>query len=96
MCKCEHIQLKTDLTTDHAAKAGTARPSATDLSLQKQVAVFIADGDATSSIVSLIVGIERTRESSRRGAGVGIGDADGLHWRANERVRFSKGGYDMC
>ena len=74
------INLKPDLSADHAAEAGTAGPAAADLALEVQVAVFIADSDAAASAVALVVGVERTGESSRRGAGGGVGKAESLHW----------------
>ena len=83
--------LKPDLSADHAAEAGTAGPAAADLALEVQVAVFIADGDAAAAAVALVVGIQRTRESGRRGAGVGVGEVNGLHWISRE-VGGSKGG----
>ena len=72
--------LKTDLAADHAAEAGTAGPAAVDLALNKGVAVFIADGHAAAAAEALVVGIERTRNPGRRGARVGVGEANGLHW----------------
>ena len=71
-------RLKPELTADHAAKAGTARPAAADLTLQEQVAVFIADGDAAGAAVALVVGVEHSGEAGRRDAGVG--EANSLHW----------------
>ena len=90
----QSINLKTDLAADHAAEAGTAGPAAADLALDKQVAVFIADSDAAASAVALVVGIQRTGEPGRRGAGVGVGKVKGLHWISREVWGF-KGGYDM-
>ena len=81
------IALKSDLTADHDAGAGTAGPAAADLALDKRVAVFVADGDAAAAAEALVVGIERTRNPGRRGARVGVGEANGLHW-----IRGSKGG----
>ena len=72
------------MAADHAAEAGTAGPAAADLALDKQVAVFIADSDAAASAVALVVGVERTGESSRRGAGGGVGKAESLHWISRE------------
>ena len=83
--------LKTELPADHAAETGTARPAAADLAFHKQVAVFIADGDATASAVALVVGIQRTREPGRRGAGVGVGKVKGLHWISRERYGVQRG-----
>lgn len=79
--KC-HLQLKSDLAADHAAKAGATGPAAAYLALNEQVAIFIADSDTTGAAVALIVSIERTRKAGRRGARVGVRNADGLHWRA--------------
>lgn len=78
------------MTADHDAGAGTAGPAAADLALDKRVAVFVADGDAAAAAEALVVGIERTRNPGRRGARVGVVDANGLHW-----IRGSNGGYDM-
>ena len=91
------MRLKPDLAADHAAEAGTAAgPAAADLALQKQVAVFVADGHATAAAITLVVGVERAGEPGGGGAGVGIGKADGLHWISKEVVvRGSKGGYDI-
>lgn len=91
----QSINLKTDLSADHAAEAGTAGPAAADLALEVQVAVFIADSDAAASAVALVVGVERTGESSRRGAGGGVGKAESLHLERKAEWG-SKGGYDMC
>jgi hypothetical protein len=53
------IILKPDLAADHAAEAGTAAgPAASDLALQIQVAVFVADGHATAAAITLVVGVE--------------------------------------
>ena len=87
----EWSQLKTDLAADHAAITGPAGPAAADLALNKQVAVFIADSDATGAAVALVVGIERTRKAGRRGARIWVRNADGLHWRAKVVVGVSKG-----
>ena len=43
------------------------------------MAVFVADRDASSSVVALVVGVKRTGESRGRGAGVGVGELQGLH-----------------
>ena len=72
--------LKADLTADHAAEAGMAGPAAADLALNKDVAIFIADGDAAAAAVALVVGVERTGKAGGGRARVGVGDADGLHW----------------
>lgn len=73
--------LKPDLAADHAAEAGTAAgPAAANLALQKQVAVFVADGHATAAAVTLVVGTKRAGEPGGGGAGVGIGKVNGLHW----------------
>ena len=72
------------MSADHAAEAGTPGPAAANLALEVQVTVFIADGDAAASAVALVVGIQRTRESGRRGAGVRVRDANGLHWIRRE------------
>ena len=82
------------MAADHAAEAGTAGPAAADLALDKQVAVFIADGHAAAAAVALVVGIQRTGKAGGRGARVGVGKADGLHWISRGGVGF-KGGYDM-
>jgi hypothetical protein len=58
--------------------------------LQEQVAVFIADGDPTAADVALVVGIERPGEAGRRGAGIGVRNANRLHW-----IRGFKGGYEI-
>ena len=79
------MRLKPDLAADHAAEAGTAGPAAADLALKEQVAVFIADGDATAAAVALVVGVERAGEPGRRGAGTGIGKAESLHWIRKKR-----------
>ena len=79
------LTLKSDLPAGHAATAGTAGPAAADLALDKRVAVGIADGDAAGAGEALVVGIERTRHAGRRGARVGVGDANGLHWISKER-----------
>jgi len=84
------------LATDHAAITGPAGPAAANLALNKQVAIFIADSDATGAAVALVVGIERTRKAGRRGARIGVRNADGLHLESKEVVGGSKGGYDMC
>jgi hypothetical protein len=76
--------LKSDLSADHAAEAGTPGPAAADLALEVQVAVFIADGDAAAAAVALVVGIQRARKPGRRGAGVGVGKVNGLHWISRE------------
>lgn len=83
--------LKADLTADHAAEAGMAGPAAADLALNKDVAIFIADGDAAAAAVALVVGVERTGHAGRRGAGIGVGEANGLHWISGE-AWGSKGG----
>lgn len=67
------------MSADHATEAGTPGPAAADLALEVQVAVFIADGHATAAAVALVVGIERPGEAGRRGARVGVRNADGLH-----------------
>ena len=91
----QSINLKTDLAADHAAEAGTAGPATADLALHEQVAVFIADSDATASVVALVVCVGRARKPSRRGAGGGIGKVNGLH--LSEKVEWGvKGGYEMC
>jgi hypothetical protein len=48
------------------------------LTLQEQVAVFIADGDTAGAAVALVVGVEHSGEAGRRDAGVG--EANSLHW----------------
>jgi hypothetical protein len=83
------------LTADHAAEAGTAGPAAADLALDKQVAVFIADGHATAADVALVVGIQRTGKAGGRGARVGIREANGLHCISKEVCVGFKGGYDI-
>ena len=90
------IALKTDLTTDHDAGAGTAGPAAADLALDKRVAVFVADGDAAAAAEALVVGIERTRNPGRRGARVGVGEAKGLplHW-ISRGCGVQMGGYEI-
>ena len=80
----EWSQLKAYLAADHAAKTGATGPAAADLAFNKEVAVLIADSDTTSAAVALVVGIERTRKAGRRGARIGIRNADGLHWRAKK------------
>ena len=72
------------MSADHAAEAGTPGPAAADLALEVQVAVFIADGDAAAAAVALVVGIQRPRKPSRRGAGIGIRKVNGLHWISRE------------
>lgn len=68
------------MAADHAAEAGTAAgPAAADLALQKQIAVFVADGHATAAAVTLVVGTKRAGEPGGGCARVGIGKADGLH-----------------
>ena len=84
------------MSADHAAEAGTPGPSAADLALEVQVAVFIADGHAAAAAVALVAGVERPGESGGRGARVGVRNADGLHWISREVGRGSKGGYDMA
>ena len=78
------------MAAGHDAGAGTAVPAAADLALDKRVAVGIADGGAAGAAEALVVGIERTGHAGRRGARVGIREANGLHW-----IRGSKGGYDI-
>ena len=79
------------MSAGHDATAGTAGPAAADLALDKRVAVGIADSHAAGAAEALVVGIERTRNPGRRGARVGVGEANGLHW-----IRVSKGGYEMA
>lgn len=82
------------MAADHAAEAGTAVPAAANLALDKQVAVFVADGHATAAAITLVVGTKRAGKPGGGGARVGIGKADGLrlHWIRKKRVRGSKGG----
>ena len=82
------------MAADHAAEAGTAGPAAADLALNKDVAIFIADGDAAAAAVALVVGVERTGKAGGGSARVGIRKADGLHWIGRGVWGF-KGGYDM-
>lgn len=85
------------MAADHAAEAGTAVPAAANLALDKQVAVFVADGDATAAAITLVAGTKRAGEPGGGGARVGIGNANGLHWiRKKEAGKGIKGGgYDM-
>ena len=78
------------MAAGHDTGTGTAVPAAADLALDKRVAVGIADSHAAGAAEALVVGIERTRNPGRRGARVGVGDANGLHW-----IRVSKGGYEI-
>ncbi len=82
------------MSADHAAEAGTAGPAAANLALEVQVTVFIADGNAAAAAVALVAGIERPGKAGRRGAGVRVRDANGLHW-IRKKEEF-KGGYEMC
>jgi hypothetical protein len=84
------------LAADHAAKAGATGPAAADLALNEQVAIFIADSDTTGPAIALIVGIERTRKAGRRGARIGVRNADGLHWISKGVGGGVQRGYDMC
>ena len=81
------------MAAHHAAKAGATGPAAADLALQKQVTVFVADGHATATAITLVVGVERAGEPGGGGAGVGVRNADRLHGVCRG-VGF-KGGYDM-
>lgn len=81
------------MAADHAAEAGTAVPAAANLALDKQVAVFVADGDATAAAITLVAGTKRAGEPGGGGARVGIGNANGLHWiRKKEAGKGIKGG----
>ena len=52
-------RLKTNRSADHSADTGTtARPAATDLALDIDAAVFIAESHATSATVALVIGVE--------------------------------------
>ena len=67
------------MAAGHDAGAGTAVPAAADLALDKRVAVGIARSYAAGAAEALVVGIERPRHAGRRGARVGVGEANGLH-----------------
>ena len=73
------------MAAHHAAKAGATGPAAADLALQKQVTVFVADSHATAAAV-VVVGVERAGEPGGGGAGVGVRNADRLHWISKEVV----------
>ena len=71
-------RLKPNTCADHTTYTGATRPATTDLALDEDVAVFIAESHATSAVVALVVGIERTGEA---GWGRGFGKLEGLHQR---------------
>jgi hypothetical protein len=51
--------LKTNRSADHSTDTGTAaRPAATDLALNEDIAVFIAESHATGATVALVIGVE--------------------------------------
>lgn len=53
------ISLKPDSSTDHSANTWTAaRPAATNLALDIDTAVFIAESHATCADVALVIGVE--------------------------------------
>ena len=52
-------RLKTNRSADHSADTGTtARPAATDLALDIDAAVFIAESHASCATVALVIGVE--------------------------------------
>jgi hypothetical protein len=51
------------------------------------VSIFIADSHATTSTITLVIGIERTRESGRRSARVRVGKLESLH-SSNRKVQI--------
>jgi len=68
------LTLKPDSSADHSADTWTAaRPAAANLALDVDTSVFIAESHATCAVVALVIGVERTRETSGGSAGVGIG-----------------------
>ena len=66
------------------------------MALDEDVSVFIADSHATCAAVALVVGIERTGEASGGGAGVRVGELEGLHgsgveWKVSKSFYDTKG-----
>ena len=62
------------------------------MALDEDVSVFIADSHATCAAVALVVGIERAGEAGGGGAGVRVGELEGLHRseRTNEVSEFQR------
>ena len=75
-----YLLLKTDLSADHAAEAGSTGPAAADLTLDEKVAIGGSDRDAAASAVALVVHVSRTGKSGRRCARIGVLNRNGLHW----------------
>jgi hypothetical protein len=72
--------LKTDGSADHSTDTRTAtRPAAADLSLDEDMAVFVADRYTPSSTVALVVGVKGTGETRGGSAGVRVGEFQSLH-----------------
>jgi hypothetical protein len=72
--------LKTDGSADHSAHTRRAtRPAAADLSLDEDMAVFVADRYTPSSTVALVVGVKGTGETRGGSAGVRVGELQSLH-----------------
>lgn len=76
--------LKPDSSADHSAYTWATGPSAADLAFRPDVSVWTADSHATTAAVTIVVGVERTREAGGGGARVRVGELEGLH-RSRER-----------
>lgn len=72
--------LKTDLSADHAAEAGSTGPATADLTLDEKIAIGGSDRYAAASAVALVVDVSRTGKSGRGCARVGVLNGNGLHW----------------
>ena len=62
--ECMHIiftnfrYLKSDRSADHGADTGTARPATVDLTLDVHIAIRGSEGHATSTAVTLVIGVK--------------------------------------
>jgi len=70
--------LKPDSSADHSAYTWATGPSAADLAFRPDVSVWTADSHATTAAVTIVVGVERTREAGGGGARVRVGELEGL------------------